>query len=74
MNLISDMEVRIDYFDQQRKADFAKQQELQGLIDLGKRNHEYKELAFTDRIEALNDALQNEREIREHWIGKFEGE
>ena len=24
MNLISDMEVRIDYFDQQRKADFAK--------------------------------------------------
>lgn len=38
------------------------------------RGWDFKETQLNDRIESLNDALMQEREIREDWIKKYEVE
>jgi hypothetical protein len=43
-------------------------------MELLKKNFEFKETSLNDRIEQLTDTLQQERDIREMWIGRFETE
>ncbi len=71
---IEELNTKIDWFEQQRRNDSQLNLESKNQMELLKKNFEFKETSLNDRIEQLTDTLQQERDIREMWIGRFETE
>ena len=74
VRLIADYDVKVDYFDQQRRQDLIQVSELQTKLDNSIRNAQLRERELQDQLDSLNDQIEEERVDREQWIKKFEGE
>lgn len=71
---ISDYEVKVDIYETQKRADQQKLQETIDLMQQNQRAFDFKETQLTNRIESINEALLQERDIRDGIIKKFDAE
>lgn len=72
LEIINDRDYKIDYLEINRKELERKIEELRDQVRQTEKLAEIKINSLNDKIEALNESISTEKDLREIWIEKFE--